>query len=61
MQVLAPISQPSPMTTRPTCGTFTAAPSAVRPKPKPSAPMTAPGWMMTLSPMRAPSRITALA
>src|SRR5690606_16326900 len=54
MVVLAPISQSSPTTTPPSCGTLIQRPSCMA-RPKPSAPSTAPGWIRT----RAPSRTRA--
>ena len=52
--VFAPISTSSPITTLPTCGIFCHVPRSGA-KPKPSAPMTAPGCTMQRAPMRTPS------
>ena len=51
MVVLAPISQSSPITTPPSCGTLSQRPASIA-RPKPSAPSTAPGWMSTRWPRR---------
>ncbi len=51
MQVLAPISTSSPMTTLPSCSIFSQRPWSGA-KPKPSAPITAPPWTMPRAPMR---------
>src|SRR5690606_8750190 len=60
MQVFAPISQSSPTTTPPSCGTLIQCGSASPPRssarPKPSAPSTAPGWIRTRRPSR--TRVT---
>ena len=55
MVVLAPISQSSPTTTPPSCGTLSQRPASIA-RPKPSAPSTAPGWMSTRWPSR--TRVT---
>ena len=46
MVVLAPISQSSPITTPPSCGTLSQRPASIA-RPKPSAPSTAPGCTRT--------------
>ena len=51
--VLAPISTSAPIETPPTCGILSQRPSSSA-MPKPSAPMTAPLWMMVRAPMRQP-------
>ncbi|MNR29377.1 hypothetical protein D3C85_1467590 [compost metagenome] len=62
--VLAPISTSSPRDTPPNCGILPQAPlpkAGSGAKPKPSAPSTAPLWMMALAPTFTPSYSVTLA
>ena len=55
MQVLAPISTSSSMTTLPSWGILSNPPAALGMNPKPSAPITAPAWRMQRLPTEHPS------
>jgi len=55
MQVLAPISTSSSITTLPSWGILSNPPAALGMNPNPSAPITAPAWRMQFAPTMQPS------